>query len=1272
MKANLFSFLSVILLSISSVYADKVQIGGLYYNLDDSPITPIAEVTSSDNYYSGLSEIDIPTSVTYNSLRYSVTSIGERAFYLCNGLTLVIIPSSITGIGEAAFEGCSGLVSITIPSSVTSIGQRAFVGCSGITSITIPSSVTNIISGAFANCSGLTSISVEAENTSYDSRDNCNAIIETASNTLIAGCQNTIIPSSVTNIGQRAFFGCSGLASITIPSNVISIDESSFGSCSGLTSMSVEAGNAVYDSRDNCNAIIKTASNILVAGCKNTIIPSGVTNIGKQAFKGHSGLISLTIPSSVTSIGDYAFDECTGLTSINIPNSVISIGNYAFNECSSMTAVDIPSSVSIIERYAFSKCSSLTSIDIPSNVASIENGAFSDCTGLTSITCRATSAPELGSSAFSGVDMSIPIYVPSNSISAYQAVAQWGEFTNIQAIPASGENSDIIASGTCGAENNLTWELRGDSVLTISGSGDIGQYSTSNAAPWNEYKVSIKRLIVNSGVTSVGDFAFYGCNNLSSASLPESLTSIKHCGFAYCGLREITIPDNVTELGTQAFLGNSNLTSLTIPRNVTSIGTSLVQACSKLTAIIVDTNNPVYDSRENCNAIIHTSDNALVVGCMNTTIAQSITSFSSTAFMGCYGLTSIVIPNQVTHLGSSAFSGCIGLKSIVLPDNITEIADALLFGCTDLESITIPQYVTSIGKSALLDCNQLASITCQATTPPTLGETVFQGIDKSIPLYVPSESVDAYKAATGWNEFSSIRAVGGSSGGNNPMFPDDPGTLTYSLELSAAVVDGDELPDYAPTGAGGYPQGTSVTITAQDIPGYAFVRWSDEVTDKSRTVVVNESLSLTALYSHPMIEIPIAAGQWNFICLPPLGDRQYTEDMFTYDGLTDVQWGTYNGEKRAAGQSGWETPETFNALQGYILYSTTAGTLRINAYVDDIGQGESGSAIQARMLAYSSSHPENESWNILGNPYSQGFNIAGLAATGIESPITVWNGTAYSTYTPGIDQYTLNPFEAFFIQKAENGAETITFSREYLEGGDSGSGSGGSADDGALSGAFSVAAGRQVHFSKGNLQYQASTNTWRFAENQYDVPGTNSGWIDLFGWGTGNNPTLYSKDNNDFSTFVDWGKNAISNGGNEANLWRTLTNEEWAYLSGTRANASALFGHSTVNGISGLIILPDDWQNIDGLSFTPGTGEYSQNIYTIEQWSMLESAGAVFLPTSGERNGTVMNDVGLRGSYWSATSYNESYAYYFFFNNNYLTPQNFNVRYYGRSVRLVR
>ena len=380
---------------------------------------------------------------SFNELQYftGLTSIGDDAFFHCPWLSSITIPNSVTSIGRHAFCFCSGLTSITIPNSVTSIGEAAFCFCSGLTSITIPNSVTSIGDCAFSGCSGLTSIIVDSNNTVYDSRDNCNAIIEKATNTLIAGCQNTVIPNGVTSIGKeafrgcsdltsitipnsvtsigiRAFSGCSGLTSVTIPNSVTSIGDNAFYwcsdltsitipnsvtsigdyvfiGCSGLTSIIVDSNNTVYDSRDNCNAIIEKDINTLIAGCKNTIIPNSVTSIGHGAFGNCFSLTSITIPNSVTSIGDDAFAGCSDLTSITIPNSVTSIGECAFEGCSGLTSV-------------------ILNISSP---LSIYSSTFSNCANAT-------------------------LYVPAGAKPAYQAATYWKDFKAIKEFPDPDVNQD--------------------------------------------------------------------------------------------------------------------------------------------------------------------------------------------------------------------------------------------------------------------------------------------------------------------------------------------------------------------------------------------------------------------------------------------------------------------------------------------------------------------------------------------------------------------------------------------------------------------------------------------------------------------------------------------------------------------------------------------------------------------------------------------------------------------------------------------------------------
>ncbi len=255
-----------------------------------------------------------------------------------------------------------------------------------------------------------------------------------------------------------------------------------------------------------------------------------------------------------------------------------------------------------------------------------------------------------------------------------------------------------------------------------------------------------------------------------------------------------------------------------------------------------------------------------------------------------------------------------------------------------------------------------------------------------------------------------------------------------------------------------------------------------------------------------------------------------------------------------------------------------------------------------------------------------------------------------------------------------------------------------------LSGAFSVSSGKKVQFAPGNLQYQASTSTWRFAENQYNVIGggnanisdSYSDWIDLFGWGSGNTPTVIRQVFADYATFRDWGNNKISNGSNKPNAWRTLSKAEWVYLFCNRKNASELFGFASVNGINGLVILPDNWVASGAIEFNSANSKgvewkgeyylsssddsYLHNTYNVEQWATLESAGAIFLPVTGHRKYTNIEGSNI-GYYWSSTicepygsgtEDDGGYAYGIRITLAALMPQEYELRWNGRAVRLVR
>ena len=403
MKQKLFGRLvavaAVLLLSAATASAHSFEVDGIYYE-KNSDGTSVSVTFKGSSYYDYSNEysgaVTIPSEVTYGGTTYSVTSIGYYAFYGCSGLTAVSIGNSVTSIGDFAFQWCSGLTAVSIGNSVTEIGEGTFWGCSGLTSVEIPNSVTSIGSWAFYFCDGLESITVESGNIVYDSRDNCNAIIETATNTLLRGCKNTIIPNSVTSISEGAFANCSGLTSVEIPNSVTSIGKSAFSGCSGLTSVE---------------------------------IPNSVTSISEGAFRGCSGLTSVEIPNSVTSIGNDAFGYCRGLTSVSIGNSVTSIGYRAFDGCSGLKLVLFNAKNCSINNSVFSS-SGLTLV-IGADVEKIDGGLLTT-SNANKIVTQAATPPVITAETF--YDKSCPLYAPQGSYAKYWTTDIWEDFTDMRPI----------------------------------------------------------------------------------------------------------------------------------------------------------------------------------------------------------------------------------------------------------------------------------------------------------------------------------------------------------------------------------------------------------------------------------------------------------------------------------------------------------------------------------------------------------------------------------------------------------------------------------------------------------------------------------------------------------------------------------------------------------------------------------------------------------------------------------------------------------------------
>ena len=525
-----------------------------------------------------------------------ITSIGSFAFYGCS-LTNIRIPGSVTSIGNCAIEDCMSLTSVTIPGSVSSIGEYAFRDCRNLTDATILDGVTSIENRAFWGCSSLTSVT---------------------------------IPNSVTNIGESAFWNCNKLTSVTIPDGVTSIEDLVFSSCYSLTSIT---------------------------------IPNSVTSIGNRAFRSCTKLTSITIPDGVISIGNFAFSGCNELTSITIPDSVTSIGDSAFEECRILTSISIPDSVTSIGGNVFKNCTRLKTISL-SCKSSLKKSDFGEQANLVSAShilkktaAKAVTCTENGNKEYWTCEHCGKYFLSDDTNPETAKAVEQSEFI----IPALNHKNAIIqnaseptetAPGYSGDrycpdcdkvvekgytywnEGNLTWKLYEDGTLNISGTGAMKDYNDDDNPSPVYQNSNVKKVVIEKGVTSIGNYAFSGCLGLKSITIPDGITSIGDHAFDSCiNLRSITLPDSITSIGMWAFYNCWNVSSIIIPDGVTSIEDFTFNSCISLTSI---------------------------------TIPNSVTNIKSSAFHNCADLTSITIPDSVTSIGYAAFSNCDSLQTISL------------------------------------------------------------------------------------------------------------------------------------------------------------------------------------------------------------------------------------------------------------------------------------------------------------------------------------------------------------------------------------------------------------------------------------------------------------------------------------------------------------------------------------------------------------------------------------------------------------------------------
>ncbi len=652
------------------VWADtSFTVSGFTYKVTDAEKH---EVTFS-RYRGSNSYIKIPATVTYDDITYTVTTIGPGAIFSTDLIKLTIA-EGVTTIDNDACSNCPNLKIVTIPNTVTSIGSNAFWVCSSLETVTIGNGVTSIGEHAFGDCTSLTEISIPNGVTSIGER-------------AFSDCKNLesiTIGSSVKSIGEDAFYGCNKL----VKAEYASIESL----CQIVFDDSYGGGYSHPFLQSYMNNYHQTLHLFINGSEVRTLeIPNSVTSINAKTFYGCNGLLSVKIPGTVTSIGYSAFMDCTNL-SVTIPNSVTSIESRAFYGVKNInyadyngvkiddngfiyadaaktqlirylgtaTNITVPNSVTSIAEGAFLNCSGLTSVTIPNPVTSIAKGAFNGCSSLESI-----SLPFVGDK-------------PHEPTDTYQY--PFGYIFGTESYDGGMETTQSYYGNSTSSTTSSKYYIPSSlKSVTIIGSSHIPYGAFENC----ECLTSVN---IGCSVTSIASTAFYYCSKLTNINVENGNTSYSSEDGVLFNKNKTTlvlclagktgtyaIPNSVTNIGNYAFAGCNGLTSVTIPNSVASIGDRTFSSCSGLTSVTIPNSVTSIGHYEflNCSSLTSIA------------IPVSVTSIDSWAFAGCNGLTSVTIPNSVTSIGGCAFASCSGLTSVTIPNSVTDISNDAFTYCSN-------------------------------------------------------------------------------------------------------------------------------------------------------------------------------------------------------------------------------------------------------------------------------------------------------------------------------------------------------------------------------------------------------------------------------------------------------------------------------------------------------------------------------------------------------------------------------------------------------------
>jgi hypothetical protein len=819
-----------------------------------------------------------------------VINIGDRAFYFCNSLTNVAIPSSVTNIGGGAFSECSSLTSITIGTNVTSIGYAAFFDCNSLTSVTIPASVTSLAEFAFGPCASLTAIDVDANNPAYCSV--AGVLFNKSKTTLVqfpAGLAGSYtIPNGVTNIGDAAFYDCASLTNITAPSSITSIGgEYGFAFCYALTGLCLPGNapslgyDAFYATPVTIYYLPGTSGWVGTAYGGRPLVPAypqiSVAPKSRTDSVGSTATFSVTATGAAQLTYQWSKDGTNLLdtgTILGATNATVTInnlhlqdaGNYlvvvtnVFGRVSTGAVLTVTLSSPATDFNYLTNGGSITingykgpggAVIIPDSISglpvtSVAGFAFYSSSSLTRVTIP-NSVTSIAAYAFYSCTSLTNVVIGSSVTNlgspAFSSCASLSAITVDNGNPVYASEAGILFNKTLTTLIQYPMGLAGSYTIsnrvTAIGNGAFSSCAglTRVTIPSSIHNISdsafnnctgLTNVIIPNSVTNIGSMAFMSCSSLASITIPNGVLSLGDNAFNYCtGLTNISIPGSVITIGNNAFYGCSGLTGVAIPSSVTSIGNSAFGGCASLVAINVDTNNPAYSS---------------VMGVL-------FNKSQTTLFLCPVGKTgTYAISNGCTSIADSAFSGCSSLTQITIPDSVTNIGIWALSGCSSLTSIRIPNNVTSIGMGMFENCMNLTSVTLPNSVT-NIGNMAFSSCSSLTNISIPASVVSFGFSAFGWcTSLKAVYFLGNAPSGMNVFYGDNAAVAYY---LSGTTGWGSYIGGMGPD-SGGIPTAlwSPSSSPGLQLPGTRFGGHSNQfgfnITGSSNQEVVVEACTALA------------------------------------------------------------------------------------------------------------------------------------------------------------------------------------------------------------------------------------------------------------------------------------------------------------------------------------------------------------------------------------------------------------------------------------------